>query len=64
MAATQQRMPLWAAEAEIDEDMHDVDVNLAIGNYGQNLYDQGAPFCPPRPARTLTTGARQARRSR
>jgi hypothetical protein len=63
MAATQQRMPLWAAEAEIDEDMHDVDVNLAIGNYGQNLYDQGAPFCPPRPARTLTTGARQAHRS-
>lgn len=39
--AGQQRMPLWAAEQEIDEDMHDVDLNLAIGNYGQNVYDQG-----------------------
>jgi len=39
--AAQQRMPLWAAEQEIDEDMHDVDLNLAIGNYGQNVYDQG-----------------------
>ncbi|EIM83993.1 uncharacterized protein STEHIDRAFT_62056 [Stereum hirsutum FP-91666 SS1] len=35
----QQRMALWAAE-EIDEEMHDVDVNLAIGNYAQSgLYD-------------------------
>ncbi|KAA1477806.1 hypothetical protein DENSPDRAFT_845024 [Dentipellis sp. KUC8613] len=35
----QQRMALWAAE-EIDEDLHDVDVNLALGSYGQNgLYD-------------------------
>ncbi|THH16303.1 hypothetical protein EW146_g4306 [Bondarzewia mesenterica] len=35
----QQRMALWAAE-EIEEDLHDVDVNLAIGNYGQNgMYD-------------------------
>ncbi|TFY78189.1 hypothetical protein EWM64_g5825 [Hericium alpestre] len=34
-----QRMALWAAE-EIDEELHDVDVNLAIGNYAQNgLYD-------------------------
>ncbi|ETW75468.1 hypothetical protein HETIRDRAFT_482200 [Heterobasidion irregulare TC 32-1] len=31
----QQRMALWAAE-EINEELHDVDVNLAIGNYGQS----------------------------
>ena len=35
----QQRMALWAAEADIDED---VDLSLAIGNYGQDgLYDDG-----------------------
>lgn len=31
-------MPLWAAD---DDDLNDVDPNLAIGNYGQNLYDGG-----------------------
>ncbi|KAL4254001.1 hypothetical protein AB1N83_013796, partial [Pleurotus pulmonarius] len=36
----QQRMPLWAAEADIDEDIHDVDLSLAIGNYGQSAYDE------------------------
>lgn len=37
----QQRMALWAAE-ELDEEMQDVDVNLAIGNYAQSgLYDDG-----------------------
>jgi len=37
----QQRLALWAAEADIDED---VDLSLAIGNYGQNgLYDDGQP---------------------
>jgi translation initiation factor 3 subunit L len=37
----QQRMALWAAEADIDED---VDLSLAIGNYGQNgHYDDGEP---------------------
>jgi hypothetical protein len=36
----QQRTSLW--EADLDEDFHDVDLNLAIGNYGQNgLYDDG-----------------------
>ena len=36
----QQRTALW--EADLDEDFHDVDLNLAIGNYGQNgLYDDG-----------------------
>jgi translation initiation factor 3 subunit L len=43
-------MALWAAE-EIDEDLQDVDLSLAIGNYGQNgMYDDGvchfAIFCP------------------
>lgn len=36
----QQRKALW--EADLDEDLHDVDLNLAIGSYGQNgLYDDG-----------------------
>ena len=36
----QQRTALW--EADLDEDFHDVDLNLAIGSYGQNgLYDDG-----------------------
>lgn len=37
-------MPIWAADAEIDEDLNDVDPNLAIGNYGQNMYDGGASY--------------------
>ncbi|KII85604.1 hypothetical protein PLICRDRAFT_44932 [Plicaturopsis crispa FD-325 SS-3] len=37
-------MALWAAEAEVDEDLQDVDINMAIGNYGQNgLYDEAQP---------------------
>lgn len=37
---TQQRTTLW--EAELEEDLQDVDVNLAIGNYGQNgVYNDG-----------------------
>jgi len=37
-------MPLWAAE-DIEEE--DVDLSLAIGNYGQSAqYDEGAPFSP------------------
>ena len=36
----QQRKALW--EADLDEDLHDVDLNLAIGTYGQNgMYDDG-----------------------
>jgi len=39
---SQQRMALWAAEADIDEDLQDVDLSLAIGNYGQSgHYDDG-----------------------
>ncbi|ESK85275.1 eukaryotic translation initiation factor 3 subunit 6 [Moniliophthora roreri MCA 2997] len=35
----QQRMAIWAAE-DIEEDLQDVDLSLAIGNYGQtNHYD-------------------------
>jgi hypothetical protein len=41
---SQPRASLWAAE-EIDEDLQ-VDVHLAIGNYGQNgLYDDGPYIC-------------------
>lgn len=32
-------MPIWAAEADIDED---VDLSLAIGNYGQGHFEDGA----------------------
>ena len=37
---SQHRKALW--EADPDEDLQDVDLNLAIGNYGQSgLYDDG-----------------------
>ena len=37
------RKALW--DAELDEDLQDVDLNLAIGNYGQNgMYEDGE-FC-------------------
>ncbi|KAK0199842.1 eukaryotic translation initiation factor 3 subunit 6 [Desarmillaria ectypa] len=35
----QQRMALWAAE-DIEEELQDVDLSLAIGNYGQNGFDE------------------------
>ncbi len=38
---SQHRKALW--DADLDEDLQDVDLNLAIGNYGQNgLYEDGA----------------------
>jgi hypothetical protein len=41
---SQPRASLWAAE-DIDEDLQ-VDVHLAIGNYGQNgQYDDGPYIC-------------------
>ena len=41
----QQRTAVW--EADLDEDFHDVDLNLAIGTYGQNgLYEDGELACP------------------
>lgn len=37
-----QQRALW--EADFEEELQDVDVNLAIGSYGQNgLYDDGTP---------------------
>ena len=34
-------------EADLDEDLQDVDVNLAIGTYGQNgLYEDGTGNTP------------------
>lgn len=33
-----QQMPIWATEADIDED---VDLSLAIGNYGQGHFEDG-----------------------
>ena len=40
----EQRMALWVAEAELDDDLQDVDPSLAIGNYGQTglNYDDSA----------------------
>ena len=35
------RVGLWNAEADIDDELADVDLNLAIGSYGQT-YDDGA----------------------
>ena len=38
----EQRMTYWAADAEVDEDLEDVDLNLAIGSFGQtDLYEDG-----------------------
>ena len=38
-------MPIWAADAEIDEDLQEVDLTHAIGNYVQNgLYDDSSLF--------------------
>ncbi|KAF8498290.1 eukaryotic translation initiation factor 3 subunit 6 [Gautieria morchelliformis] len=39
------RPQLWTTEAEIEEDLAEVDINLALGNYGQGqgVYDVGAP---------------------
>lgn len=35
-----QRTAVW--EADLDEDLQDVDLNLAIGSYGQSgLYEDG-----------------------
>ena len=41
----QHRKALW--EADLDEDLQDVDLNLAIGSYGQNdLYNDGTKHSP------------------
>lgn len=42
MAEPSQQRMMWANEAEIDEDLHEVDMNAAIGNYGQEgMYEDG-----------------------
>jgi hypothetical protein len=35
-------MALWAAEAEMEEDLQDVDVGLALGTYDSSQFDDGA----------------------
>lgn len=37
----QQRMNLWATE-DIDEDLQDVDLSLAMNAYGNTTFDDGA----------------------
>jgi hypothetical protein len=42
----EQRMTYWAADAEVDEDLEGVDLNLAIGNFGQtDQYEDGMSDC-------------------
>ncbi|KAK7434179.1 hypothetical protein VKT23_020310 [Stygiomarasmius scandens] len=42
---SQQRMAIWAADEDIDEDIQDI--SLAIGNYGQNGHFDDAHIQPP-----------------
>ena len=43
--APQQRMQIWATDAEIDEELQDVDLSHAIGNYVQTgAYDDGEHY--------------------
>lgn len=35
---SQQRLALWNTEEDLEED---VDLSIAIGNYGQAVYDDG-----------------------
>ncbi|KAH8110963.1 eukaryotic translation initiation factor 3 subunit 6 [Phellopilus nigrolimitatus] len=38
--ASQQRMPVWATDVELDEELQDVDLSHALGSYVQNgVYD-------------------------
>ena len=37
------RMRLWNAETDADDELAEVDLNLAIGSYGQSgIYDEGS----------------------
>jgi hypothetical protein len=47
-----QQVPMWAAEADIDEE---VDSILAIGNYGQGHFEDGATSAAFRRLLTLIT---------
>ena len=52
-AMAQQRKALW--ESDLDEDLHDVNLNLAIGTYGQNgLYDDGEDASHSTPEHTIS----------
>jgi hypothetical protein len=35
---SQQRMALWATEAELDDDLEDVEPSLATGTFGPSEY--------------------------
>jgi len=37
-----QRVPIWAADADLDDDVELNLLNLVIGNYGQNNFEDGA----------------------
>lgn len=37
------RMDIWSAEQDVDDELAEVDLNLAIGSYGQT-YDDGLSF--------------------
>ena len=51
----EQRMTYWAAEAEVDEDLEDVDLNLAIGSFGQtDLYEDGVSQSQNRASQDVT----------
>ena len=42
MADSSQQRMMWANDAEIDEDLHEVDMNIAMGSYGQEgMYEDG-----------------------
>ncbi len=42
MADMPQRMQMWAAESELDEELQDVDLSAAMASYGQvGLYEDG-----------------------
>lgn len=51
MADSSQQRMMWANDAEIDEDLHEVDMNIAMGSYGQEgMYEDGElsnKCCPP-----------------
>ena len=51
----EQRMTYWAAEAGVDEDLEDVDLNLAIGSFGQtDLYEDGVSRSQTRASGNIT----------
>jgi hypothetical protein len=43
----QQRMASWAAEAEMDEDLQDMEVGQALGTYDSSQHNDGASATRP-----------------